>query len=139
MSSKSCSPTRPSRHALVSTTVTNNAGSTTLDTLGTSASLRNSIVADQVSGAGCGVAVTSLGYNLAGDATCSLAGTGDVQNATALLGPLANNGGWSPTHLPGAASLVVNTGLPVPACTGTDQRFWNRPNGSACEKGSVER
>jgi hypothetical protein len=125
--------------ALVSTTVTSNSGTTTLDTLGTSASLRNSIVADQLSGTACGVAVTSLGYNLAGDATCSLAGIGDVQNATAQLGALTNNGGWSPTHLPGAASLAVNSGLPAPACTGTDQRFWNRPNGSACEKGSVER
>jgi hypothetical protein len=124
---------------IASTTITKNSGTAALDTTGTTVTLLNSFVADQLGGAACASAVTSLGYNLASDASCSLAGVGDQQGVSAQLGSLVNNGGWSPTHLPAALSPVVNTGMPAPACSGADQRLWNRPNGAACEKGAVER
>ena len=76
--------------------------------------------------------------NLAPDATCgtSLAGTG-------ALGPLADNGGVTFTHLPLAGSGAVDA---VPAataglCDGTvpvDQRGMARPTGPACDVGAVE-
>ncbi|MDZ7732898.1 MAG: choice-of-anchor Q domain-containing protein [Acidimicrobiia bacterium] len=61
-----------------------------------------------------------------------------------LLGPLADNGGGTETHLPGASSPLVDaipdgtTGL----CDGTyalDQRGVSRPTGAGCDTGSVER
>jgi len=125
--------------AVVSSTITANTASTTIDATGTTVTLRNSIVSNQLSGTACDVPITSLGYNHASDATCGLGGTGDQEGVSAQLGPLANNGGWSPTHLPIVGSPVINTGLPLPACTGSDQRLWKRPSSSICEKGSVER
>jgi CSLREA domain-containing protein len=59
----------------------------------------------------------SLGYNLIGngDAAQFFAGTGDVINVTAaalMLGPLADNGGPMPTHLPQRLSPAIDTGDP---------------------------
>jgi len=125
--------------AIVSTTITRNTATSAIDAVGTVATVQNSIIADQLVGAACATPITSLGYNLASDASCTLAGLGDQQGVTAQLGLLVNNGGWSPTHLPAFLSPAVNTGLPTPACNGTDQRGWKRPNGSVCEKGAVER
>ncbi len=120
---------------------TGSAGSATIISVGGApVSLNNSIVADQTQGPSCAnpsTGVTSLGYNLSSDATCGLTATGDAQNLGALLGALANNGGWSPTHLPLAGSPAIGTGNPT--CTGPDQRGYPRPRGGACEKGSVEK
>lgn len=90
----------------------------------------------------CGIELLthSGGYNLAGDDTCSLAGTGDVSNAgDPLLGPLANNGGPTMTMLPEVASQVRGL-VPAAACTvlAIDQRGTARPQGAACEAGAVE-
>jgi hypothetical protein len=52
------------------------------------------------------------------------------------LGPLADNGGPTFTHLPMSARLSV---IPLAACTTTlDQRSEARPQGPRCEAGSVE-
>jgi Chlamydia polymorphic membrane protein (Chlamydia_PMP) repeat len=59
----------------------------------------------------------SLGYNLigSGDAAQFFAGAGDPINVTAaalMLGPLADNGGPLPTHLPQRGSPAIDTGDP---------------------------
>jgi CSLREA domain-containing protein len=92
---------------------------------------------------GCTGTVTSLGYNLASDATCGFTATGDVQNTNPLLGPLTDNGGPAPTRQPGVGSPARDS---IPAgtvgrCDGTivnDQRGIPRPQGPACDKGSFE-
>lgn len=86
----------------------------------------------------------SLGYNLIGStAGCTITGaTGtNVTNVAALLGPLANNGGPTLTHLPlpGSPALdVIPFGLPVCNLTSVDQRGVLRPRGVQCDIGAVE-
>lgn len=90
--------------------------------------------------------VSSRGGNVVGDASCGLTGTGDLQGVDALLGPLADNGGPSPTRMPAAGSPAVNR-IPLSGGTGpcssttptTDQRGVSRPQGGRCDAGAVER
>jgi CSLREA domain-containing protein len=84
---------------------------------------------------------TSEGYNLASDVSCPLAQPGDVQGTDPVLGPLANNGGPTSTHLPLAGSPAIDRGTPT-ECPPIDQRGLGRPanggGGPVCDKGSVE-
>jgi CSLREA domain-containing protein len=131
---------------LLLTTVTNNnawegggvfvgAGTTTIS---------GSAVAAQVGGNDCrvgsGATLSSGGRNLASDATCWSGGT-DIANSNPLFGALAANGGPTQTHLPGAGSPLRNV-IPngeAPFCNGPrDQRLVVRPQGGACDIGSVE-
>ncbi|MCC5954249.1 MAG: CSLREA domain-containing protein [Acidimicrobiia bacterium] len=88
--------------------------------------------------------VTSGGGNVASDTSCGLTAAGDVQGVDPLLGPLADNGGPTFTHLPLVGSplldaLAVGT---ADLCDGTidaDQRGVARPQGSGCDVGAVER
>jgi hypothetical protein len=50
----------------------------------------------------------SQGYNVVSDTSCALNGVGDLQNTSALLGPLTNNGGPTMTHLPDMHTPVVD-------------------------------
>jgi CSLREA domain-containing protein len=97
--------------------------------------LRHTIVAGNTNGSGSGpdcaasagrLPITSAGYNLFGDATgCELTGaqTGDVVGVDPLLGPLADNGGATATHLPLPGSPARNAGDPAFAPPPThDQR-----------------
>lgn len=63
-----------------------------------------------------------------------------------MLGPLASNGGPTETLLPQIGSQAINA-IPTGTCeraqflnssTPTDQRGTSRPQGGACEIGSVE-
>jgi hypothetical protein len=65
-----------------------------------------------------GTPVTSLGFNLVGDATgCGLAAAASDQVGTGpapidpLLGALGANGGPTPTHLPAAGSPALDSGI----------------------------
>ena len=81
------------------------------------------------------VAFTSLGGSLVGDGTCAPVAADRVV-ADALLGPLADNGGPTLTHLPADGSPAVDA-----ATTSTltvDQRGSSRPLGSAADAGAVE-
>lgn len=76
-------------------------------------------------------------------ATCRFAtATVNAQNqvsasTTSLaLGPLANNGGPTPTRLPGAGSIAINEGRES-FCTATDQRRFVRTD-ALCDVGAVE-
>jgi len=59
---------------------------------------------------------------------------------SAILGPLAENGGPTPTHALVAGSPAIDA-VPGahPECSGTDQRGVARPQGSGCDIGAFEK
>lgn len=136
---------------LTNTTVTGNAGpdwapSTifvgTFTAADASMTLLNSIVsgnqwyACERGAFGSGVVtITSLGHNVTQDASCAAVAS-DIIAADPLLGPLAGNGGPTWTHLPLPGSPAIDIG---PTCPPADQRGVSRPQGAACDAGSVER
>jgi Ca2+-binding RTX toxin-like protein len=103
--------------------------------------LRNTIVAQNPGGGveeNLSGEISSLDFNLIGDGdNGTLVGLtiNTIFGADALLLPLINNGGPTPTHLPGAGSPAIGFGL-----TGltVDQRNILRPQGSADDIGAVE-
>jgi hypothetical protein len=111
------------------------------------ATLQNSIVANNAGG-NCSDTMTSKGYNLSSDGTCSLNGPSDMQNIDPLLGPLQYNGGPTQTMalLPG--SPAIDAGNPSGCTDGkghllkTDQRGMPRPDRedkAGCDMGAYER
>ena len=94
-------------------------------------------------GPACTGVVTSGGSNLDRSGACGLASTGDLSGVDPKLLPLGFNGGPTRTRLPGPGSPLLDA---IPAgtvglCDGstpTDQRGAARPNGPACDIGSVE-
>ena len=67
--------------------------------------------------------LTSLGYNLIGNATgCPLSGisTGNLLGVNPQVGPLQANGGATHTHLPLPGSPVIDAGNPA-GCTSFDE------------------
>ncbi|MEX2237844.1 MAG: choice-of-anchor Q domain-containing protein [Dehalococcoidia bacterium] len=85
----------------------------------------------------------SAGFNLDSDGSCKEKAT-DKTFADPQLGPLANNGGPTLTHVPLPGSPAIDTGVTT-GCPATDQRGVTRPrNGDGlssarCDKGAVER
>jgi hypothetical protein len=92
-------------------------------------------------------AFSSLGHNISnGDDAAHLSQGSDQVLTEPLLGPLANNGGQTPTHMPLDGSPVFDKG----SCTGNgstlDQRGYARPfdrpgianSDDACDIGPVE-
>jgi hypothetical protein len=78
------------------------------------------------------------GYSFVADASCGAHPTDTISAADPQLGPLADNGGVTPTRLPAPTSPIGGT-VPAAACTlDVDQRGTTRPQGPACEPGSVE-
>lgn len=94
-----------------------------------------------------GGTVTDNGYNLIGNTTgCFTTVSTDITNEAAVLTPLASNGGPTQTLLPGDGSPAINA-IPTATCESAafldsthpaDQRGVSRPQGGACEIGSVE-
>lgn len=90
---------------------------------------------------------TSLGYNYSDDESCGFTRPTDRQAqpvGSALLGPLGDNGGPTPTRVPGPGSPLIDA-IPVAACQDdgasgitTDQRGVSRPQGPGCDIGAVE-
>jgi hypothetical protein len=113
----------------------------------------------------CRVSSTlSRGYNLASDASCGLDQPSDVMDGPdPMLGDLSDNGGIGETRMPGPGSPVLDRvprqlchprpwgyslegeqhlaqfGIDPLAPITTDQRSTARPQGEACDAGSVER
>jgi CSLREA domain-containing protein len=114
-------------------------------TAGGSTFISNSISADNIAGSDVDVndLVSSLNYNhIENPNPTFVPGPNDVVGTDPALGPLANNGGPTQTHLPSAGSVVRNTipngtngcGNPI----NDDQRHQPRPTAGTCDKGSVE-
>ncbi|MDZ7734275.1 MAG: choice-of-anchor Q domain-containing protein [Acidimicrobiia bacterium] len=88
--------------------------------------------------------IDSIGYNLGSDGTCDLDQPTDITGTDPELGGFLDNGGSTHTRLPDAGSPLVDA---IPAGTddlcdgtyGTDQRGIERPQGSGCDIGAVER
>lgn len=128
------------------------------NSLAATLTLGNTIVANntggiQLSVAGVGATIVSLGNNLSSDASGNLTQSGDQQNADPRLGPLVDNGGGMPTHalLPGSPALnagsqgLAKTAGPngtfgdsddVPLAT--DQRGIQRTVSGSVDIGAVE-
>ncbi len=109
------------------------------------ATIRNTIIAgNATTGTGPDVqgAFASAGHNLIGDGTAStgfvhpddLVGTGGSP-IDPLLEALDENGGPTATHRLAAGSPARDTGT---CSLGEDQRGETRPEGAACDRGSVE-
>jgi CSLREA domain-containing protein len=82
--------------------------------------------------------LVSAGGNVDTDDTCAFHHADDHANAgNALLGALADNGGFSMTHdlLDGSPAIDAAAGCPPPT---SDQRAAVRPRGIACDSGAVE-
>ena len=96
-----------------------------------------------------GLPLTSQGYNLIfNTAGCTVNGnsTGNILGQPALLAPLADNGGWTPTHALLPLSPAINAGNPAPpgsggnACATLDQRAYPRGGAAGrCDMGAYER
>ncbi len=72
--------------------------------------------------------------------TAIAAGIGNLTGVDPLLGPLADNGGRTLTHLPQAGSPVIDAGDPAFSAPPTqDQRGQARVQNSRLDMGSVER
>ncbi|MEZ4520854.1 MAG: right-handed parallel beta-helix repeat-containing protein [Thermomicrobiales bacterium] len=123
---------------IIASTVTDNSsesGSLDNDQGGTII-LRQTIVADQNSGADCDGSMTSDDYNLDSDGTCNLTALHDITNGDPELGPLVDNGGETLTHMPAQSSVAVDSG--GFSCPSVDQRGKPRPAGAGCDIGAVE-
>jgi hypothetical protein len=108
------------------------------------------------SGGSCSGHPVDGGYNLAdpSDASCGFSAANHDVSAAPQLGALGNNGGQTPTRLPGPTSPALDkvpanastaitdavTGAAIKLCaSGTaDQRDVTRPQGAKCDIGSVE-
>lgn len=87
----------------------------------------------------------SVEYSLIGDhgddpliVAALAAGTGNLIGADPLLGPLADNGGPTRTHLPQAGSPAIDAGDPAFSGLATDQRGRARISGPRIDIGAVE-
>ena len=118
-----------------------------IDFAGGSTGFQNTVVALSTAGGNCafsgGIRLTA-GYNLDDDGSCTFDGTGDRLSVASGLGPLADHGGPTDTHLPDPGSPLIDAGNPTGciepdgAPLEADQRGVPRPQGPACDIGSVE-
>lgn len=102
-------------------------------------SIVNSIVTNAQVGNNCGRSggvLTSLGHNLENANSCGFNAAGDLPNTAPRLGPLAANGGSTPTHALLPNSAAIDRG--APDCPNVDQRGIARPQGVACDIGAFE-
>jgi predicted outer membrane repeat protein len=80
----------------------------------------------------------SGGFNIEDQDTCGFTDGTDLRDTDPELGPLRDNGGFTPTHAPLSDSPAIDhvtSGCPPPS---VDQRDVVRPAGATCDSGSVE-
>ena len=101
--------------------------------------IHHSIVADPAGATSCASPTVLFETSVDGDGSCSdESADGSVRLVDARLGPLADNGGPTRTHLPAADSPAVDLD-PSDEGNATDQRGEPRPQGPGFDAGSVER
>jgi len=113
---------------------------------GPTATFQNSIVGSPSGGPNCSGAITSNGYNLSSDDTCSFHSIGDLINTDSKLAYIHNNGGPTWTMAEEAGSPAINAGNPSGCTDGsgrlltTDQRGYPRPGrgSNRCDMGAYE-
>lgn len=93
-----------------------------------SATIDHSIISDNTQGSGSDV---NLGSAWSGSGNL-------IASANAALGPLQNNGGATPTMLPGNGSAALDAIAPQDCTQPLDQRGIARPQGAGCDVGAVE-
>lgn len=72
--------------------------------------MRNTILSGNSAGNCIGADPVSLGHNLESGTSCGLTETGDIQNGTASLGSLRDNGGPTKTRALGTTSDARDAG-----------------------------
>jgi hypothetical protein len=77
----------------------------------------------------------TAGHNFFGDNTCAT-NSFDQVGVNPMLSSLGNYGGLTPSFMPLHGSPVIDAG--GGSCPATDQRGVARPQGTACDSGSVE-
>ena len=93
----------------------------------------------------------SNGYNLPGDSSCGTIQSTDISPTPPQLGPLADNGGFAPTHRPAPGSAALDRGANISepyynqnGCVPQDARGVARPQASdlgeevRCDIGALE-
>jgi hypothetical protein len=89
--------------------------------------VRNTIVAEPVGATNCnGFQIASDGFNLDEDGSCGFEQATDLNGVVAGLGPLAANGGPTPTHALLAGSAAIDRGKSFGSAI--DQRGLPRPS-----------
>ena len=102
--------------------------------------ISNTIVANSAADGNCFNSegfIHSGGHNLDDGNTCEFTSLDDLVNTPPLLGPLQNNGGYTPTHALTENSPAIDKGDNA-LCPDIDQRGVTRPHGIACDIGSYE-
>jgi hypothetical protein len=92
-------------------------------------------------GTNCAAAPGDLspaGFSWSSDTSCGVHGWDIISTEDPQLGPLADNGGPTPTRLPAPTSPVANRVFADQCTIATDQRHVARPQGPGCEPGAVE-
>jgi predicted outer membrane repeat protein len=122
-------------------------GGGALSNSGSTFLIQNSIVANAANGGNCAGTITSKGYNLSSDGTCSFSGPGDLNNKNPKLGALRKNGGPTQTMALPKGSPALDAGNPA-GCRDfagnlltTDQRGRPRPGAgetTGCDMGAYE-
>ena len=97
----------------------------------------NSIIANQALGGDCANTgtLTSDGGNIESGTSCGFMSMGDLQDTDPLLGPLANNGGKTDTHILLPGSPAIDNAADCMLMD--DQRGESREEND-CDSGSVE-
>ncbi len=83
--------------------------------------------------------ITSQGSNLIDDGGCNFTASDDIRHSENIdLEPLQDNGGPTRTMVPASTSDAIDN-ADCTLSTSADQRGVNRPQGSGCDIGAVER
>jgi hypothetical protein len=127
---------------IISSTIVGDAEVALYATDATTATIGSSAIIGRCSGP-----IVSGGWNVTAPAdpsltACPLADPTDLAAPDLVLGSLADNGGPTPTHLPGPASPLVDR-IPIGSSGSCDQRTIDQrgarvPAGAGCDVGAVE-
>jgi predicted outer membrane repeat protein len=119
----------------------------------TTTKIQNSILANNAAAGSDGncfppESVTSDGYNISSDTSCSFSSLGDMNSTNPMLGPLQNNGGPTMTMEVSSGSPGIDAGNPTGCTDGhghllvNDQRGDKRPGDpslkTGCDIGAYE-